>query len=520
MPGKSPPDVALAIRSLSEFALWRCDLDEEAGRDVTGLHDTDYTKMDETISEYIYSWFVKFVLTFVSDGDSEEVEQILEDNVDIKSVLKTTMIKTGHKNNSGSGVTTELNTFVSAFIEYLSTTFAIVRHITRSGQKDSLPFEKITRTAVKRNLERYLKSLPLQWVCSQIYQCDHREVKAALDTGKSLASILDIFTIAYSAIGPKFGDDGVAAHLPYITDENWSQSSHYITSIIGMILKTTYTSLESGTFFLGRRYPAPTKTLASYADVIKAIAKLSVARNTDIDKYVLKLRGYWTTDSKTPGIGEYLTAVARIYGIKLTMFEGMSEIDEYGTEVLSFEMAQLLADDRDMFHRVANGPYEVADSDVPIMLDSVSQELGFGTSAECEEWLKGLSECATWEELDQWLLPGKSFDPDAEPEGTRRVSGAFKYLLQLKDNAMFQDRYEAELRIARHHSVRECTIDELITSAELAMDYLLRERASLTRMCGSRSDAEPSHSTESDQASRMSQDLGASSASDANRAMA
>jgi hypothetical protein len=515
-PGKPPTDISLAIRSLSEFALWKCDLDEEASRDVTGLHDTDYTKMDETISEYIYGWFTTFVLAFVSDGDRVEVEQILEANVDLKTVLKTTMIKTGHKNNSGSGVTTELNTFVSAFVEYLSTTFAIVRHITRSGQKDSLPFEKFTRTAVRRNLERYLKSLPLEWVCSRIYECDYREVEKSIAAGKSLASILDIFTIAYRTIGPKFGDDGVAPHLPYITDENWSESSNYVTNIIGMILKVTYTSLESGTFFLGRRYPAPTKTLASYADVIKAMAKLSIARNSDFDKYVLKLRGYWTTDSKTPGIGEYLTAVARIYGVELTMFDGMTEVDENGTEVLTEEMAALLTSDRDMFHRVVNGPYDVEDSDIPILLDSVSIELGFGCSSDCQEWLKGLSECSTWEELDRWLLPGVSFDPDAEPEGTRRVSGAFHYLLRLKDEAAFTDRYAQELRVLSHLEERECEIDELVSSAELALDYLLRERKGLVQ----RAYAEQDTYSDRRLVSRTSQDPGASSASDAARAQA
>jgi len=471
MPGKTPTEIARAIRSLTEFSLWKDELGGAFGLGVTGLHDTDYTKMDETISEFIYGWFKRFVLAFVSDGDMEEVKQILDDNVNFKSQLFNIMIKTGYKNNSGSGVTTALNTFLCAFLDFLANTLAIVRHATSVCHKDKAPngfqLNHITRSTVRKHLEKYQKDLPLQWMCSRIYGCDHLEIQRQMEAGKALCSILDMYTIPYFAIGLKFGDDGVGAHLPYITDGQWSDCSQYVTQTIGMILKATFTSPESGTFFLGRRYPAPTKTLASYADVIKAIAKLSVARNSDVSKYTLKLRGYWTTDSRTPGIREYLIAVSNIYGIKLAAYEATDSVDEDGSPVLSDEMFNLLVNDKDMFYRVIDGPYEVDDSDVPVMLASISHELGFSNCAELEEWLQGMAACNTWDQLDEYLLPGEPYNPDNEPHGTRRTSGVIKTLLEAATN---------EATSTSPCDEPEQTSDELITSAALALQYLLRER--------------------------------------------
>jgi hypothetical protein len=170
-------------------------------------------------------------------------------------------------------------------------------------------------------------------------------------------------------------------------------------------------------------------TLASYADVLKACRKISVARCVDIEKYKLKLHGYWTTDSHTPGIREYLMAVARIYDVDLHKYEGVVETDEEGRLVLSREMAHLLANDKDMFYRVAGGPYCVEDEDVPTMLEAIAPQLNFASSTELETWLEELSQCKTWDELDELQIPGTDYDPDDEPECTVRMSGPAANLL-------------------------------------------------------------------------------------------
>ena len=424
MPGNSPHDIAIAIRNLSQIAMEVSCVDE--GCLVSGMHDTDYTKMDETISEYIYSsLFTKFVLAFVHPSDYEEVKHILERNVNITTMLNGNLLNTGYKNNSGSGVTTELNTIVSAFVEYVSTCYAITKYNFRLRHEEELDLSTVKRSTVRTALTRYSKDL--------FHFCNSGSVWNVF-MFKEGDDRLDIWSIPYAVIGVKFGDDGVGPHLPFISDADWRSSADFVSTSIGMILKVTFSRPEEGTFFLGRHYPRPLESLASYADVAKACRKISIARTCDLEKYKLKLFGYWTTDSKTPGIREYLIAVARMYGIELHSYEGVVEYDEYDRPILSEEMANLLANDRDMFYRVAGGPYSVEDSDVPMMLEAIAPQIGFeseglGGSSDCEAWLEELSNCATWEELDSFQIPGGDYDPDMEPEGTVRVSGPAASLL-------------------------------------------------------------------------------------------
>jgi len=255
----------------------------------------------------------------------------------------------------------------------------------------------------------------------------HNAVGRILPQG-SEGPIVDIYSIPYSVIGPKFGDDGVGPHLPGVSDDDWNASAIFFTEAIGMKLKVTFSRPEDGAFFLGRYYPKPLESLASYADVVKALCKISVAGNLNVEKYKLKLLGYWTSDFRTPGIREYLVAVARIYNVDLRCYEGIVEVDDDGTPMLSKEMAHLLATDKDMFYRVAGGPYCVTDEDVPMMLEAIANQVNF-TASELESWLKSLEQCTTWEELDSFQLPGMDYDPDAEPEGTTRMAGPVANLL-------------------------------------------------------------------------------------------
>jgi hypothetical protein len=197
------------------------------------------------------------------------------------------------------------------------------------------------------------------------------------------------------------------------------------------------------------------ETLASYADVLKALRKISIARNLDVDKYVMKLRGYWTTDSKTPGIREYLIAVAKMYRVELAVYAEVVDFYDDGSPVLTKELADLLAADRDMFYRVAGGPYCVEDDDIPLMTQAIAAQVGFDNSAEFERWLNSLAQCSTWEELDAFQLPGMDYDPDEEPEGTTRMDGPVANLLMLKST----DDVRAAL-----------TFDDLVMAADLAYE--------------------------------------------------
>jgi len=417
-------------------------------RQVSGVHDTDYTKMDETISEYIYKEvFVKFVLAFVHPSDYEEVEKVLAENVDITTMLNGKPINTGYKNNSGSGVTTELNTIVAAFVEYVSTCLAITKHVYRVRHGKDVDFNIIRRNTIRSALVQYEETTQLAHVFWGSFVFKDAKV--------------DVYSIPYAVIGAKFGDDGVGAHLPLIGDEDWASAAQWFTKSIGMVLKVSFSRPQDGTFFLGRHYPRPLQSLASYADVAKACRKISVARNCDVEKYKLKLHGYWTTDSKTPGIREYLIAVARVYDVNLQCYDGIVEVDEMGRPVLSEEMAHLLANDKDMFYRVANGPYDVTDEDVPMMLEAIAPQLNFESSAEFEAWIAALAECATWEELDSFQIPGVDYDPDAEPEGTVRMSGPAANLLGANTS--------------QPSHVADCSLEDIASAAELALEQCLAE---------------------------------------------
>jgi hypothetical protein len=435
MPGSSPHEIALAIRNVADAAL--IAQSDTKGSEVSGAHDTDYTKMDETYSEFIYGLFVKFVLAFVQHDDYDEVSEVLSSNVGIKAMLFGKLLSTGFKNNSGSGVTTELNTITAAFIEYMITCFAITRYMYRSRHGEELDFSTISKSAVRTALGWYTKTTELSHIYwGEFMFQDNRP---------------DYWSVPYAVIGPKFGDDGVGAHLPKITDSDWDAAAAFVTETIGMKLKVSFSRPEDGTFFLGRYYPQPLATLASYADVARACRKISIARNTNRVKYEFKLHGYWTTDSKTPGIREYLIAVARIYGIDLRKYEGIMEVDDDDKPVLSKDMYRLLVNDKDMFYRVAGGPYEVTDEDVPLMLEAIAPQLNFGTTSEFKAWLQAMEKCATWEELDAFMCPQTDFDPDSEPENTVRMSGPIATLLDdqlpygVDDLVTAADQAQAEL---------------------------------------------------------------------------
>jgi len=461
-PGKTPQAIARAIRELVEIAAEATTPETEGlapgatpqkdttGADgaVSGLHDTDYTKMDETISKYIYEeWFVKFVLAFVHPSDYEEVKAILAANVDFMSMLNGALYNVGFKNSSGSGTTSELNTLVAAFLEYVATCLAVTKYYYRSRHKNELDMSKVRKNTVRTALNYYVEFndvSPYTW--GDFMFEDHK---------------LDPFAIPYAVIGPKYGDDGIGPHLRCITDADWGAAAGYISGAVGMVLKVAFSRPEGGTFFLGRHYPKPLESLASYADVPKAIRKLSLARNQDAKKYQLKLLGYWTTDSKTPGLREYLTVLARMHDVDLHAFEGLIEFDEHGTPVMTAEMQYLLDNDSDMFYRVAGGPYCVEDEDVPMMLEAITPQCGFEFMSEFNSWLESLAECNTWEELDPFLLPGMDFDPDAEPKGTVRMAGPVARLLA--DNGP-----DGELSL---------TLEELSAAAEIAYTEYVSEAA-------------------------------------------
>jgi hypothetical protein len=88
-----------------------------------------------------------------------------------------------------------------------------------------------------------------------------------------------------------------------------------------------------------------------------------------------------------------------------------------------------------------------------MMHEAIADQVKF-TASELDTWLNDLGQCTTWEELDSFQLPGMDFDPDAEPEGTVRVSGPVANLLSAESSGS---------------KVAQFSLDDLAAAAELAL---------------------------------------------------
>jgi hypothetical protein len=105
-----------------------------------------------------------------------------------------------------------------------------------------------------------------------------------------------------------------------------------------------------------------------------------------------------------------------------------------------------------------------------MMLEAIATQVNFESASEFEAWLQSLSQCATWEDLDAFQLPGMDFDPDAEPEGTERMSGPVANLLSA----------------GSPRPMAEFSLGDLAAAAEIALEELLQtEEAGETSPCAS-----------------------------------
>jgi hypothetical protein len=204
-----------------------------------------------------------------------------------------------------------------------------------------------------------------------------------------------LFPLLYTWIGPKFGDDGLDHGTPYVSDHVWRCAMQYVGDQIGVqrTLDTTRASDGQSVEFLSRVYPNPSLSLTSYCKVMKACAKLSIAINRDRDKYILKLRGYWTTDKATPVVGAYIKALSNLYKIELEDFHSDADF------------AQLEEVDRDLYHKVEHGPYPTDASASMLSYQCVAAELGEASGGALQLFDEKLRICDTWLGIAEMLAP-------------------------------------------------------------------------------------------------------------------
>jgi len=111
MVGKSPLEIADCVRALTEFCV----------KHKLKVGETDYSKLDETISSDIRSEiFEPTVKRAFAREHHEYVERVLRDDTELDGNVGEIKIKTGSKNNSGSGLTTDVNTVTSPFVVYVA----------------------------------------------------------------------------------------------------------------------------------------------------------------------------------------------------------------------------------------------------------------------------------------------------------------------------------------------------------------------------------------------------------------
>jgi len=110
---------------------------------------------------------------------------------------------------------------------------------------------------------------------------------------------------AFARIGPKFGDDGVSISGPdYIA----------AAALIGMTLTTVEIADGEPVTFLSRVYVDPKGTPTSITDPVRALGRIPVTTNSKPEVGLAnKVAGYLITDAKTPLVGDYLRALARVY---------------------------------------------------------------------------------------------------------------------------------------------------------------------------------------------------------------
>jgi hypothetical protein len=395
-PGDNPQQIADSIRLCAT-------LGADAARyspDVTsGGHAADYCKMDETHSEFTNS-IVRAVIEYFAADSCRDAALATYDNLfNMAATLRKQKLNTGWKNSSGSGITTELNTIVSAFREMVTTSIAMVLPFAAEG------------IAEKLSLEHPLSATAFKTAMIAAQNKAYKHLVLQQDEGKLL-------WMAYRYIGPKFGDDALDPATPLVTDAMWLKCSRYLTLCDGMKTDVEFISTRPDNMqpweYLSRMYPSPMTSGTSYCKIEKALDKLSIAINSDPERYALKCQGYWTVDSKTPVVNAYLKAMARIYNF---------ELEPLATDENTLD--ELYYADRDLYYKVKAGPYPTDDQTEELLIEAAARQLGFAAGTELQQFVDGLSQATTREEMAEFKLPliqGAAFKVD--PLHTTRVAAA------------------------------------------------------------------------------------------------
>lgn len=419
-PGLTPTQLAEEVANCYELS---CK--HESMYECGGVRAVDYTAADEGHTKFSNRVNRALINRFLCERDLAQALEIYDSCFNMPIQVGPKVDSTRDKNASGTGITTIQNTGPFSERELETTVLAMVfRSMMEEGNPsnvvESLRAGEVPQEVTYKDFIRHLRIIQNTWNLDEFH----------LDGRKQVISI------AYGWIGPKFGDDGLAPSTPYVSDKLWECAMLYVDRMDGFERKLETTSAVKGepVEYLSRIYPCPTSSLSSYCKVEKALDKISIAINRDRERYFLKLRGYWTTDRNTPIVGAYIQAIANMYGITLSgIGNGAPIVSESELEALDpeHEIRKIYESDRDLYYKVAGGPYPYDAGDSALQYECVAAD--YGMTSNALYWFdEDLRKQSTWAGIQGKMLPARidrerSEDPLGEerkpdPPGTERVA--------------------------------------------------------------------------------------------------
>jgi len=255
--GKNPDGIAKMVRALAD------DLHKDGS--LKYLIETDFSKMDETISRWLRVNVFEAAMIRAYHADFQaELKTVLENDKERKCFIGKIRCNTAFKNNSGSGFTTTINTLINMFFKFCV-------------------FRKLGFTIIE----------------------------------------------SYSKIGPCYGDDGLnegevippTVHDievdPSVGCKKMTDMISLVAGDLGLKVKAIVHLPTAGFHFLGRVYPKPRTSPCSAALPSRSLGKICVATGSAELARANRLKGYYVTEKHVPLVGDYIRAVARVYRVDL-----------------------------------------------------------------------------------------------------------------------------------------------------------------------------------------------------------
>lgn len=383
-----------------------------------GVRSVDYTAADEKHCKHSNRITRKFIEYFITSDDKARALRIYDSCFHMPLQVGPKVMSSGWKNASGTGITTVLNTNAFSERELETTVVAMVFRSMEDTQE--LEPGKLPDELTHKMFLKHLRIIQNTWELDKIPTVPKEAGRRAI-------------SMAYYWIGPKFGDDGLDPATPYVDDGIWQRAMTYVDMMDGFErkLETTSAVAEEHVEYLSRIYPCPLRSPSSYCKVEKALDKISVAVNRDRERYILKLRGYWTVDGRTPIVGAALTAFSNLYGIELTPLGNGVPLS---SDDLEGDVRRIYEEDRELYMKIAGGPYPWDPNASDEQYQRVAEDYGM-TSGELREFDALLASQTTWKGIQSMMVPKKLIDETledplglhvkADPPGTTRVA-AFK----------------------------------------------------------------------------------------------